>query len=257
MAWTLSTLNLNGLRSASSKGLFPWLEESGADVSCLQEVRMQQDQIGAEHRPPEGWSTVQLDAEKKGYSGVAVWSRLPIRQVHAGCGLAWADAEARVLRADLEPATVVSLYLPSGSSGEERQARKEEFMEHFLGWSAELLADGRPVVICGDFNISHTERDIHNPKANAKNSGFLPHERRWFSRLLDLGWVDVWRALNPSAQEYSWWSQRGQARSLDRGWRLDYQLASPALAAKARRATIVGRQPALSDHCPVVVEYGD
>ncbi len=257
MTWTLSTLNLNGVRSAASKGLRTWMEQSGADVHCLQEVRMQQGQLGADHRPPEGWHHHQVDAEKKGYSGVAVWSRLPVREAASHCGLPWADAEGRVLRVDLEPATVISLYLPSGSSGEERQARKEEFMEHMLGWSAELLREGRPVVICGDFNIAHTERDIHNPKANAKNSGFLPHERAWFSRLLDQGWVDVWRALNPGAQEYSWWSQRGQARLLDRGWRLDYQLASPSLAAKARRAVIVGRQPALSDHCPVLVEYGD
>lgn len=255
MSWTLSTLNLNGLRSAVDKGLHAWAATSGVDVHAFQEVRMQRQDRKAEHRPPEGWEEAQVDAEKKGYSGVAVWSRLPVQGTWSGCGLDWADAEGRVLGVELGPATVVSLYLPSGSSGEERQARKEQFMEHFLEWSTELLRSGRPVVVCGDFNIAHTERDIHNARANAKNSGFLPHEREWLSRLLARGWVDVWRALNPEVREYSWWSQRGQARALDRGWRLDYQLASPDLAARARKASIVGRQPALSDHCPVVVEY--
>ena len=257
MSWTLSTLNVNGLRAATRKGFSEWRAENGADVLCLQELKMQADQVQDEHRPPPGWAPVQVDAEKKGYSGTAVWSRLPPRAQSSGCGLSWADAEGRVARLDLEPATVVSVYLPSGSSGPERQARKEAFMDHFLGWSRRLLDEGRPVVLCGDLNIAHTEQDIHNPVANKKSSGFLPHEREWFSRLLDLGWVDVWRRLNPGVQQYSWWSERGQARALDRGWRLDYLLASPDLAARAQRAWITGRSPALSDHCAVSATFSE
>jgi exodeoxyribonuclease-3 len=257
MPWTLSTLNLNGMRAASRNGFAQWRQQSGADVLCLQELRMQAGQMGPEHGAPEGWSHVQADAGKKGYSGVAVWSRLPARGARTGGGLSWADQEGRIARLDLEPASVVSVYLPSGSSGPERQAMKEEFMAWFLDWSRSLLAERRPIVLCGDLNIAHTERDIHNPGANKKNSGFLPHEREWFSRLLALGWVDVWRACNPDAQEYTWWSNRGQARALDRGWRLDYQLASPQLAERAQRAWITGRTPALSDHCAVSVTYAD
>ena len=257
MPWTLSTLNVNGIRAALKNGFQGWRSRSGADVLCLQELRMQADEMEAEHSRPRGWRHVQTDAEKKGYSGVSVWSRLPVLGTRTGCGLDWADREGRIARMDLEQATVVSVYLPSGSSGEARQAMKEAFMDHFFEWSRCLLDEGRPVVLCGDLNIAHTAMDIHNATANKKSSGFLPHEREWFSRLLDLGWVDVWRALHPEAREYSWWSNRGQARQLDRGWRIDYQLASPDLAAKASRAWITGRQPALSDHCAVNVTYGD
>jgi len=257
MSWTLSTLNLNGMRSAVRKGFRDWHQASGADVLAMQELRMQAADMDALHLPPEGWQHVQSDAEKKGYSGTAVWSRLPVLQRSTGSGLDWSDREGRVARLDLEVATVVSVYLPSGSSGEARQAMKEAFMEHLLTWSRSLLDTGRPVVLCGDLNIAHTERDIHNPGGNKKNSGFLPHERAWLSRLLELGWVDLWRATNPGAQEYSWWSNRGQARTLDRGWRLDYLLASPELTARAERSWITGREPALSDHCPVSVTFRD
>ena len=170
-------------------------------------------------------------------------------------GLDWADAEGRIVRADLDVASVVSVYLPSGSSGEARQAQKEAFMAHFFDFAQGLLDEGRPVVLCGDLNIAHTADDIHNPSGNKRNSGFLPHEREWFSTLLGQGWVDVWRSLHPGEKTWSWWSNRGQARALDRGWRLDYQLASPNLAARAREARIQGREPAISDHCPVTVVY--
>jgi exodeoxyribonuclease III len=258
MSWKLSTLNCNGIRSATSKGLHAWRLREDPDVVCLQELRMQEPDMGAAHLQPEGWLRVQSDAEKKGYSGTAVWSRLqPALGQSVGCGLDWADREGRVARLDLPVATVVSVYLPSGSSGEERQAQKEAFMEHFLEWSRALLATGRPAVLCGDLNIAHTAKDIKNAKGNQKNSGFLPHERAWFDRLLALGWVDVYRRLHPQAEDYTWWSQRGAARSKDVGWRLDYQLASPGLAARARSARIEPRETLLSDHAPVTVEYAD
>ena len=172
-----------------------------------------------------------------------------------GMGLDWADREGRVSRLDLEVASVVSVYLPSGSSGDARQARKEEFMARFAEWTRALLAEGRPVAVCGDLNIAHTADDIHNPSGNKRNSGFLPHEREWFTELLAQGWVDVWRACNPEAKTWSWWSNRGQARALDRGWRLDYILASPELAERVVDATIQGREPYLSDHCPVMATF--
>jgi len=253
--WTLSTLNVNGMRSAVSKGLSSWRARSKSDVLALQELRIHPDQMKPEHHPPRGWRSVQADAVKRGYSGTAVWSRLPILATSTGFGLDWADAEGRVAIADLEPARVVSIYLPSGSSGEVRQARKEAFMAHLAEWARGQLQQGRPVVLCGDLNIAHTRDDIHNPTGNKKNSGFLPHERDWFSDLLAQGWVDVWRAAHPGDKTWTWWSNRGQARKLDRGWRLDYQLASPDLASRVVEARIQGRRPYLSDHCAVTVTY--
>ncbi len=257
MSWTLSTLNVNGLRACVRNGFGTWRPKSGADVLALQEVRMWPDQMQKEHLSPRGWRQVDAIAEKKGYSGASVWTRLPMTGSSLGCGLDWADREGRVARVDLEQASVISVYLPSGSSKPERQALKEAFMDHFFEWSKALLDEGRPMVICGDLNIAHTELDIKNATANKKTSGFLPHEREWFSRLLELGWVDVWRQQNPGVEEYSWWSQRGQARAKNVGWRLDYQLATPDLAAKVEKAWITGRTPALSDHCPVNVTYAD
>lgn len=217
---------------------------------------MQRPEMGAEHLPPDGWSHAQVDAEKKGYAGSALWSRLQPTSVVEGIGLDWADTEGRVVRMDLGPATVMSIYQPSGSSGPERQARKERFMEHLLERSAGWLAEGRPTLLGGDFNIAHREIDIHDPKGNAKNSGFLPHERAWVDRLLALGWVDLFRALNPDARVYSWWSNRGQARFNNKGWRLDYLFASPSLAAKAERAWIEP-EANLSDHAPVLATFRD
>lgn len=256
MAWTASTLNLNGIRSANRRGFRAWFERASPDVLMLQELRMQRPEMEAEHLPPEGWAHVQVDAEKKGYAGSAIWSRLPPAAVAHGTGLGWADLEGRVVRMDLAPATVLSVYQPSGSSGEERQAKKEEFMEHFLELSRGLLAEGRPTLLGGDFNIAHREIDIHDPKGNAKNSGFLPRERAWVDRLLALGWVDLFRALNPDSRVYSWWSNRGQARANNKGWRLDYLFASPSLAAKAERAWIEP-EANLSDHAPVMAQFRD
>ena len=253
--WTLATANVNGLRASVKRGFGPWLADNGADVLCMQELRMQADQMLEAHQPPAGWSAVQVDAEKKGYSGVSIWSRLPARSTATGLGLDWADREGRVARMETDEATIFSIYLPSGSSSPERQALKEAFMDHFFEWTAGLLREGRPMVLCGDLNIAHTEDDIHNAKSNKDTSGFLPHERAWFGRLLDQGWVDVWRSLHPTDRTWSWWSNRGQARALDRGWRIDYQLATPDLAARATDAWMQGREPHISDHCPVFVRY--
>jgi len=259
MSWILTTLNVNGIRSAARKGFPDWRSKERCDVLALQEMRIQEHQLLKEHQPPRGWASIRVEAEKKGYSGVAAWSRLPVLERGQGTGLDWADREGRccwvvVDAPEIGPTKVISLYIPSGSSGEERQGMKDQFLAHWLGQTAKLLEDGIPTVVCGDYNIAHTEIDIHNPRANKNNSGFLPHERAWMDQLLDQGWVDLWRHLNPGVQEYSWWSNRGRARELNRGWRLDYLIATPDLLKHADSAWI-GRSAGLSDHAPVSVRF--
>lgn len=253
--FTLCTLNANGIRAADKKGFRTWLKKGEPDYLCLQELRAWREQVPDEVRSPAGYSTRWLEAEKRGYAGVALYSREAADTYTGGTGLGWSDAEARFLRGDFGELSIASLYLPSGSSGPERQARKFEFMEHFFKQARGLLRSKRPFAVCGDMNVAHTEIDIHNPRGNAKNSGFLPEEREWFTKLLKQGWVDVFRKLHPDEPGlYSWWSNRGQARAKDRGWRLDYVLCSPALAERAEEAWIE-RKAGLSDHAPVWVRF--
>ena len=258
--FTLATLNCCGVRSAQRRGLLRWLSRARPDVLCLQEVRAWPDQVPPELRCPEGYNSRWLVPGKKGYSGLATYSRAaPDRHV-AGSGLPWSDEEARALRSDFGGLSVVNLYLPSGSSSPDRQVLKFEALEHLLGFTGGLLQEaareGRQVLLCGDFNVAHTALDIRNAQGNARNSGFLPAERAWFSRLLEQGWTDVLRALHPGEPDlYSWWSNRGRARAKDVGWRIDYVLASAPLAARACRAWIEKRA-GLSDHAPVWVEFG-
>ncbi|MBM3985027.1 MAG: exodeoxyribonuclease III, partial [Planctomycetes bacterium] len=226
---------------------------------CLQEVRAWPDQVPAEVRCPPGYNSRWLVPGRKGYSGLATFSRPAADRHVAGSGLPWSDEEARVLRSDFGGLSVVNLYLPSGSSSPDRQLLKFEALEHLLGFTGGLLGEaaraGRQVLVCGDFNVAHTALDIRNATGNARNSGFLPAERAWFSRLLAQGWTDALRALRPGEPHlYSWWSNRGRARQKDVGWRIDYVLASPALATRARRAWIEKRA-GLSDHAPVWLEF--
>lgn len=251
----IATLNLNGLRAANRHGFRPWFQQAELDVICLQEVRMQKSQQNADHRPPIGWKFIQSDAEKKGYSGVALWSHRDPIEMNCGIGLKWADSEGRAVKMVFDDIIIYSIYFPSGSSGEVRQAKKDEFLAYILEKSPELLAEHEHVLICGDVNIAHTEMDIHNPKSNQKTSGFLPHERQWFSDFLQAGWVDVYRALYPEKQDYSWWSQRGRARVNNKGWRIDYHLSSPALAERAQTGFILPYTEKLSDHAPMIIDY--
>lgn len=260
--FTLATLNCCGVRSAERRGLLRWLKRSRPDVLCLQEVRAWPDQVSPELRCPAGYNSRWLVCGRKGYAGVATYSR-PSPDGHvlgSGCDdLAWGDEEARVLRTDFGGLSVLNLYLPSGSNSPDRQLLKFEYLEHFLpttkAWLEQAESRGRQVLLCGDFNIAHTPLDIRNAKGNEKNSGFLPAEREWFSQLLALGWVDVLRALHPGEPNlYSWWSQRGAARAKDVGWRIDYVLASPSLAKRATEAWIE-KKASLSDHAPVWVRF--
>jgi exodeoxyribonuclease III len=220
--FTLATLNCCGIRSAQNRGLLRWLAKARPHVLCLQEVRAWPDQVPPEVRCPPGYNSRWLVPGKKGYSGVATYSRpAPDRHRH-GTGLGWSDEEARALRSDFGGLSVVNLYLPSGSSSPDRQVLKFEALEHLLEYTGGLLAeaqrDGTQLLLCGDFNVAHTAMDIRNARGNEKNSGFLPAEREWFSRLLAQGWTDVLRTLNPDVPNlYSWWSNRGQARKKDVG----------------------------------------
>ena len=252
------TLNLNGIRSAWRKGVLPWAGGQSADIICLQELKAQVADLDEEMRAPAGMHAYYHCAEKKGYSGVGLWCRRKPDAVIEGTGHAEFDAEGRYLRADFGKLSVVSLYLPSGSSSPERQEAKFRFMALFYPHLMDMAKSGRDVVVCGDWNIAHQEKDLKNWKSNARNSGFLPEERAWVGSLLDEGgWRDVYRELYPQATEdcYTWWSNRGQAWAKNVGWRLDYQLATPALAATARAAAVY-KAERFSDHAPLTVDYG-
>ena len=251
------TANLNGIRSATNKGFLDWLAQQNADIVCLQELKAQAADLSDEMRAPaelQGWFHY---AEKKGYSGVGIYSRHAPDRVVEGLGIADIDAEGRYLQLDFGQLSVISLYLPSGSSSEERLQIKFSFMNRFLPHLAALRTSGREVVICGDWNIAHKEIDLKNWKSNQKNSGFLPEERAWLSRLFDeQGWIDVYRSLHPDAGEacYTWWSNRGQAWAKNVGWRLDYQIATTGIAKTARAATVY-KDERFSDHAPLTIDY--
>jgi len=262
---TISTVNVNGLRAASGKGYLEWLAATGADVVCLQEVRAEPGQLAEAVRAPEGWHALWAPAAAKGRAGVAVLSRQEPEARRIGFGSAEFDSSGRYAEIELPGLVVASLYLPSGEVGTERQDEKERFMAEFLPFlierRAKAAADGREVVVCGDWNIAHREADLKNWRANQKNSGFLPEERAWLSRVVDeAGYVDVVRALHPdTAGPYSWWSYRGRAFDNDTGWRIDYQFATPGLAVRAASAVVeraATHPERWSDHAPVTVTYG-
>ena len=251
------SLNLNGIRSAWNKNVAPWLAAQSADVVCFQELKAQLPDLSEAMLKPEGMHAFYHCAEKKGYSGVGIWSRAEPDRVIEGFDGGEFDAEGRYLRADFGDLSVISLYLPSGSSSPERQEAKFRFLDVFLPHMAALRAEGREIVLCGDWNIAHQNIDLKNWKGNQKNSGFLPEERAWLSRLFDeQGWVDVYRTLYPTAGEeaYTWWSNRGQAWAKNVGWRIDYQIATPGIAATAQAASVY-KDARFSDHAPLIIDY--
>ena len=250
------TINLNGVRSAASKGFYEWLVLQDADIVCMQELKAQEADMTGQMLTPYGYQGYFHYAEKKGYSGVGIYCREQPQQVVYGLGIAEFDAEGRYICVDFAGFSVVSVYLPSGSSGEERQAIKFKFMAAFLPHLKDLRSSGREVLICGDWNIAHKEIDLKNWRGNKKNSGFLPEERAWLTELFDkVGFIDVFRRVHPELEAYTWWSNRGQAWAKDVGWRIDYQIATPGIAAKAQTASIYKEQR-FSDHAPLIVDYG-
>ena len=249
------TLNLNGIRSAAGKGVFRWLARQKADVFCVQELKAQAADMTAEPLAPAGFHGYFHYAEKKGYSGVGLYCRREPDRVIEGLGIREFDAEGRYLRADFGKLSVISLYQPSGSSGPERQRMKFKFMERFQPHLTQLARDKREFILCGDWNIAHREIDLKNWRGNRKNSGFLPEERQWLTQVFDdLGWVDVFRRIDPRAEQYTWWSNRGQAWAKNVGWRIDYQIATPGIAARARKVKIFKDQR-FSDHAPLTIDY--
>jgi exodeoxyribonuclease-3 len=246
------TWNVNGLRAALRKGFWDHVEQLQPDVLMLQEIRVTPDQLPAKDRAPEGWHVVWHPAEKKGYAGVATLSRTPIEEL--GRGMDGPDPQGRVLVTATGGMQHVNVYLPSGSRSDEAQQNKEAFMERFASWTRTFAHSSTPTVLGGDLNIAHTAQDIHNPKGNAKNSGFLPHERDWFGRWLDSGWSDLLREKVGEEQgPYSWWSNRGRARELDRGWRIDYLVGNRAVRCTAAFVHRAGGME-VSDHAPVVFD---
>jgi exodeoxyribonuclease-3 len=249
------SLNLNGIRSAANKGLLPWLTRQKADVVCMQEVKAQVCDLAPELLTPKGYHAYFHCAEKKGYSGVAIFTRAKPDRVVEGLGIAEIDREGRFIQADFGKLSVISLYLPSGTTSEERLKIKFRFMDLFHPHLKKLRKAGREFVICGDWNIAHKEIDLRNWRSNQKNSGFLPEERAWLTTVFDdLGWVDVFRRLDQRAEQYTWWSNRGQAWDKNVGWRIDYQIATPGIAEKAKKTSIY-TATRFSDHAPLTIDY--
>ena len=249
------TLNVNGLRAAERKGLGRWLARVEPwDVVCLQEIRCLDADIPRSLAAPRKSFASFHPAARKGYSGVALYAKTSA-QVVTGFGHPEFDSEGRYLQADFPNLSVVSVYMPSGSSGPHRQASKYRFLDAFLPHLQRLVASGREVVLCGDWNIAHQPIDLTNWRSNQKNPGFLPEERAWLTRVFDeVGFVDVFRRVDPRPAQYTWWSTRGQAWQKNVGWRIDYQVATPGIAATARSASIYKRRR-FSDHAPLIIDY--
>jgi exodeoxyribonuclease III len=249
------TLNLNGIRSAVNKGFLDWLPHQRADLVCIQEVKAQAADLTAAMRTPHGYSSHFHFAQRPGYSGVGIYCRRQPDAVVEGLGIPDIDAEGRYVEARFGALSVVSFYVPSGSSSEERLAVKFRFLERVIEPLHRLAQSGREVVICGDWNIAHQQIDLKNWRSNQKNPGFLPEERAWLSGVFEhLHYVDVFRRLDPRPEQYTWWSNRGQAWAKNVGWRLDYQIATPGIAARAKSASIYKAQR-FSDHAPLTVDY--
>ncbi len=249
--------NLNGIRSAAKKGFMEWMQKQQADFICVQELKAQKDDLDAQLLSPKGLNSYFHCAEKKGYSGCGIFTPHTIDDVQIGFGNSEFDAEGRYVEVQIGLLSVISVYMPSGSSSPDRQAAKFRFLDAFLPYLIKLKKSKRHIILCGDVNIAHHEIDLKNWKGNLNNSGFLPEERAWLTKLFtEIGYVDVYRYLEPNAGDtcYTWWSQRGQAYAKNVGWRIDYQIASPEIAKTAKKADIYKKQR-FSDHAPLIIEY--
>jgi exodeoxyribonuclease-3 len=253
MATRIATYNVNGLRSALSKGLLEWLEATAPDMLCLQELKSQEDQLDLNAFRNLGYEPYLFPATKKGYSGTGILSKRKPDAVVKGLGHELYDFEGRSIRLDFGDWTLISTYFPSGSSGDERQSVKMEFLDYYQNYIDALKKERPNLIVCGDFNICHRPIDIHNPISNAKSSGFLPEEREWMEQFLNSGFTDTFRHLNPEPHHYTWWSFRAGSRAKNLGWRIDYACVSAPLSEKLKRALILP-DARHSDHCPVLIE---
>jgi exodeoxyribonuclease-3 len=247
------TYNVNGIRAAMNKGLVGWMRSANPDVLCLQEIKASPDQVNLTEFEEMGYHHYWYPAQKKGYSGVAIFTKKEPKHVEYGCGIKEYDDEGRVLRIDYDDVSIMSVYHPSGSSGDLRQIFKMRWLADFTKYIGQLQVSYKNLVLCGDFNICHKEIDIHNPKSNANTSGFLPEEREWMEEFINTGFIDTFRHFNKDPHHYSWWSYRAGSRGKNLGWRIDYNRATQSMKDRLTRAVIL--PDALhSDHCPVVLE---
>ena len=242
--------NVNGIRSAINKGLLTWLKTSEPDILCLQEIKLSETELVSYLFEELGYNCYWYPAQKRGYSGVAILTKLKPNNVKYGIGNSIFDDEGRIIRADFNDFSILSIYFPSGSSGDIRQDIKIKFLEDFLIYIENLRKDLPNLIICGDVNICHRDIDIHNPKGNANSSGFLPEERAWVGKFLDNGYVDTFRHFNQEPHHYTWWSYRAGAKQKNLGWRIDYHFVTKSLTKTLKSASIHPDQ-LMSDHCPI------
>lgn len=247
------TYNINGIRAAIKKGFPEWLKATNADIICLQEIKSTPEQIDPEEFITLGYELFWHPAVKKGYSGVAIFSKIKPEGVCIGCGIEKYDFEGRVIRADYKDFSLMNVYMPSGSSGEERQAFKMIWLDDFFDYVHSVRKDFPNLIVCGDFNICHRPIDIHNPKSNANSSGFLPEERSWMEKFFNSGFIDSFRLFNSEPHNYTWWSYRTNARERNLGWRIDYLATTTEMKDKLKRSVIL-KEAYHSDHCPVLLE---
>ncbi len=248
--------NVNGLRAISKKGFFQWIEEENPDIVCIQETKLQEDQLNDEIKNINGYKAYFSFAEKKGYSGVATYTKKEPISVKHGLGIESFDSEGRILETEFEEFILLNIYFPNGQRDEERLKYKMDFYDALLVYCNNLVSEGKKLLICGDYNTAHTEIDIKNAKANEKTSGFLPMEREWLDKFINNGYSDTFRALNPEEIKYSWWSYMFKARERNTGWRIDYHFVSNNLLSQVKKASILNEVMG-SDHCPVMVEIKD
>ncbi|WP_226389748.1 exodeoxyribonuclease III [Penaeicola halotolerans] len=245
--------NVNGIRAALTKGFAEWLKAVDADIICLQELKATEDQVETAVFKDLGYELYWMPAVKKGYSGVGIFTRIKPKHVQYGMGQNKYDDEGRVLRVDFDRYSVMSVYMPSGSSGEERQAFKMQWLDDFYGYTQDLRREIPNLLISGDYNICHKAIDIHNPVSNKNSSGFLPEERAWMDQFTESGFVDTFRQFNPNPHHYTWWSYRAGARKKNLGWRIDYHMVTEPMKDEVKRSIILP-EAMHSDHCPLMVE---
>jgi len=250
------TANLNGIRAAARKGFFAWMDRQQPDIVCVQETKAQEHQLPPEAIDIPEFHTAFVDAQKKGYSGVAIYAKRKPERIVRGLGIEEYDVEGRFVRMDFaDGLSVASLYVPSGTSGPARQVVKEAFLDRFIGQLVQMKNEGRRFIVCGDYNIAHRDIDVFDPKSCARTTGFLPQERSWFDDVIErVGWVDAFRVVNHEPRQFSWWSNFPAAWDRNLGWRIDYQLVTPNLAPAVRAASIY-KDERFSDHSPVTIDY--